>query len=783
MKSWKIAVLATVLGWLAWGQVFADGTFIAAANRTDMVYDGSRGIIYVANGTEVLRYGMGCGCTLDPITVGSNLEGIDLSPDGKTLAVADNSNDGSNVWVYLIDPDTLAVTKASVVRKSVLPELGSYGVAFLGDGSLLVSYTYNSSGWTPIRRLNLSSMTWTMVVGSTPSSVTGATLFSISSNGQVAGLGETNISDGRWAVFYPGTNTLVSRLGYTDGTSAYNYDIGTNADGTQFAFATTYGTYVYNASYQKIATLSTSSSDMATGVAYDPTGHLAYFPWKGTGDVRVYDMQTLSQVGSYNFEDDFEHGSAAYTSFIQGRTRVSRDGTLLMVSVTGGVRFLDLLTASPVTASSLGGRIRLTLPATAVPVRVAYGLASQPAHGQAFISGDQLTYVPDPGFTGTDTFSYAVEYNHVINTAPVTIDVTADTSAYNPTVSFDTLPALQAATPVPGSARVPGDFNGDGTSDMLWFNPGSSQLGYWTMSTDASGAVKRTGGRTFNITSGYFIGAAGDLDGDGYTDLVFTSANHDLWLWTNSRTGGFSSRRMYDYPADWQLIGAGDVNGDGKDDLLWLNPSTCQFAYWLMDGPTRIGARIVSVACGYYPTSVGYYTPSKRLSILWTSAAGDLYMWDAQASGGFRSYNLSSIYPQLGQNTATPRGRWAIGGGTAGQDIGIEWYDPATRTGFGASLTRVFDNSGAQTGVQSALTWSGSQSLINPASGGYLVKGTGASASALYVIDDGTLSTGTINGLQGGSAPQPDGARQWSYPDGWQVVGAPANGAYPLPWR
>ena len=100
-----------------------------------MVYDTSRGIIYIANGNEVLRYGMDCGCMLNPIQIsGAKLEGIDLSPDGKTLAVADNENDGSNTWVYLIDPDTLAVTKSSVAF-STIPELGSYAVSFLGDGT------------------------------------------------------------------------------------------------------------------------------------------------------------------------------------------------------------------------------------------------------------------------------------------------------------------------------------------------------------------------------------------------------------------------------------------------------------------------------------------------------------------------------------------------------------------------------------------------------------------------------------------------------------------------
>ena len=763
MKNWKIAVAATVLGCLAWGQALANGTLISVQSPKDMVYDSSRNVIYITSVDQVLRYGLDCGCMLTPIQItGAALQGIDLSRDGSTLAVADISNDGNDVWVDLIDPDTLSVTR--VTTPKTFDEAGIVNVDFLADGSLVTTSDTAGSGWQPVRRLDLDTMTWSTLI----SQVFDGAVTSVSGDGKVFGYTDRGESSGQWGVY----NSTSSSL-YTGGvTQQNNYSIGTNADGSQFAVVGLNATYIYDASHQKVATIGNINSE-PSGVVYDPTESMAYFAWyPNNPDIRLYDMDTFKQIGSLNVGYD-----------IIGKMRISHDGMLLMANVVGGIWFTNLLSVSPVTASSGGERIHLTLPATGSPLRSDYGLASLPAHGQAFIQGDQLTYVPDPGFTGTDTFAYAAGFHGHTATATVTITVTADTSPYNPTVSFGTLPALQANTPIPGSSRVPGDFNGDGTSDMTWFDPDTSQFGYWTMSANANGTSSRTGTRVFNITSGYFIGAAGDLNGDGYTDLVFTSSNHDLWLWTNSRTGGFVSRQIYSYPADWQLIGAGDINGDGKDDLLWLSPSSCQFAYWLMDGGKRIGARVIPVTCGYYPTSIGYYTPTKRLSILWTSAAGDLYMWDAQANGGFRSYNLSTIYSQLGQGAADPRGRWAIGGGVAGQGIGIEWYDPASRTGFGATLSRSFNGNGVQTSVQSAITWSGSQGLLNPASGGYLIRGRGTSASALYVTDDSTLSTGTINGLQGGNAPRPDGAKQWTFPDGWRVVGAPANGAAPLPWH
>ena len=360
-----------------------------------------------------------------------------------------------------------------------------------------------------------------------------------------------------------------------------------------FAIPTYFGTYIYDSNYRKVATLGSYGAPQPTGVAYAPVDPVAYFPWEGTSNVRVYDMRTFQQIGTYTFQDTFNFTNN--NSFAQGHARVSRDGFILMVNVTGGISYVQLyapLGADNVTASTAGKRVDITLLGhIGNNGTLTYGVQTPPVHGHVYIVGNTATYIPDPGYSGTDTFTYAAHYGQAVANATATINVTADTSAYNPTVSFHTLPVVTSA-PIPGSPRIPGDFNGDGISDILWFNPGTSQLGYWTMTTASNGLPKRTGAHLYNITPGYFIGAAGDFDGDGYTDLVFTSSNHDLWLWTNTHGGTFHSTQIYSYPADWQLIGAGDINGDGKDDLLWLNPSTCQFAYWLMDGGKRIGARI-----------------------------------------------------------------------------------------------------------------------------------------------------------------------------------------------
>jgi len=367
---------------------------------------------------------------------------------------------------------------------------------------------------------------------------------------------------------------------------------------------------------------------------------------------------------------------------------------------------------------------------------------------------------------------------------------------YSPLVSFNTLPALQSTTLVPNSSHVPGDFDGDGTSDLLWFNPSLSQVGYWTMADTVGdgpfgSVVTRKTVHTFNVTPGYFVGATGDFNNDGYADLVFTSANRDLWLWTNNQNGSWTSTKMGDYPSQWQLVGAGDIDGDGYDDLLWLDPSDCQFAYWTMRGVVRTGYKIFNVACGYYPISIGYYSTSNRISILWTSPANDLYIWDSTGSG-FKSYDLTSYIPLQATDQL-----FAIGGGYQGVGMGAEWREFTTDgtpdAGRGVLYSRTFDVNGNQTGMTQAPVWGGAM-VGGIGSGGYLIEGNGINATGIYHLNviAFTISTGGLLGespYSSGNAPcfpgpcGPYYGDSWTYPQGWWVVGALANGTAPLPWK
>ncbi len=224
---------------------------------------------------------------------------------------------------------------------------------------------------------------------------------------------------------------------------------------------------------------------------------------------------------------------------------------------------------------------------------------------------------------------------------------------------------LQVANEVfyPNNYVAPSDIDGDGISDLLWFNNTTSQFAFWiTGSTSSNTGYARGSYQVINITPGYYIGAIGDFNGDTKSDLIWTSANNDLYLWT-SQGSSFKSEYIGTYPAGWQLLGAGDIDGDGDADLLWWNESTCQFGYWIMHGSKIANIKTFNVTCGYHVAAIGHFMQTTHLDLLWTSAANDVYLWAGQGNW------FSSTF--LGNYDAQGR---IIGAAVAGDFGGVNVY-------------------------------------------------------------------------------------------------------------
>ena len=420
------AILSLILAFGVASKVEASGTFIAAPGRVDHIHDTKRNLIYISSAHSILRFDVATSAFLPPIALGGALGGLDISPDGNTLAVANRTPSESEDTnsIFLVDLPTGAPRTVSFVRE--FGEGGTWTVAYGGDGRLLILSDYQGSGWVPLRRYDAATGETVDLTPGYFSQITNRSMLCASGDGSVVGIAEADISDGAWGTYRVSDGALVKRQGYTDGTSWFNYEIGVNNNGSQFSIPTYGGTFVYDANYQKIATIGVYAAGQPVGVAYHPTKPKIYFPWANTGEVRVYDADSFQHIASYDFETEF--GFNSNRAFVNGRTKISRDGSLLAVSVAGGVRFLSIeaLTArSQSLAVNAGVSTDITLAAdnSVFAVPVSFSVVSLPTHGTLTGSAPNLVYTANANFSGADSFEFQVSDGLQISKAKVAITV------------------------------------------------------------------------------------------------------------------------------------------------------------------------------------------------------------------------------------------------------------------------------------------------------------------------------------------------------------------------
>lgn len=215
------------------------------------------------------------------------------------------------------------------------------------------------------------------------------------------------------------------------------------------------------------------------------------------------------------------------------------------------------------------------------------------------------------------------------------------------------------------------DFDGDGTSDLIWRNATFGETAVWLMN-----GLQFYAGATLVADPNWHVALTCDLNGDRRADIVWHSATLGNAAWLVNGTA-LTAGAMLAAGSDYEPVLAPDLDNDGKDDLVWYKPSTSETFGWLMDGlvPTAGGNlnniwREIPIAMGNIDedgkTDLYYRSPLSGW-VNWVAydglraAHGGSSLSPTQLSRGFADFDGNGLVDDAYFETAgSPPATWLV---------------------------------------------------------------------------------------------------------------------------
>jgi hypothetical protein len=211
-----------------------------------------------------------------------------------------------------------------------------------------------------------------------------------------------------------------------------------------------------------------------------------------------------------------------------------------------------------------------------------------------------------------------------------------------------------------------GDFNLNGTTDILWHNSTTNETQIWFMngSRVASRAtVMDEGGKAIFIGPPWNIVGTGDFNLNGTADILWhnsSTGETQIWLMNGYRIasratvlGETGTAALIGPP--WSIVGIGDFSLNGTADILWHNSATGETQIWFMNG-YRVASRATvlgetgSVALIGPPWSIvgiSDFNLNGTADILWhNSATGETQIWFMD---GYRVVSRATVLGETGK--------------------------------------------------------------------------------------------------------------------------------------
>ena len=180
-----------------------------------------------------------------------------------------------------------------------------------------------------------------------------------------------------------------------------------------------------------------------------------------------------------------------------------------------------------------------------------------------------------------------------------------------------------------------GDMNGDGYKDLLATNYDEDDM-FWR-GYSATGQFQGAGG-TFDTDFDYAsMIMAADVNGDGLMDAV-CGASFDIRVYINGGAGLFTKQPLHRYLGDARGICNGDFDNDGDQDIMAIGGFYMD--WYVNDGTGHFEARVLREGLSRIQVSAGIYLATADLDsdgdddAVFTERSGDKLGWIENLGGG-----------------------------------------------------------------------------------------------------------------------------------------------------
>jgi alpha-tubulin suppressor-like RCC1 family protein len=199
------------------------------------------------------------------------------------------------------------------------------------------------------------------------------------------------------------------------------------------------------------------------------------------------------------------------------------------------------------------------------------------------------------------------------------------------------------------------DLGADLKSDVLWYQPSTNAAYLWGMSG------KSSFGHTVGLASGgWTLAGTGDFDGDGTADILWRHADGSNYAWFMDGPTVHAHGYLPAAAASWTVLAVNDFTGDGRADILWRNADG-SIAVWEMYG-TAIGRALAmgNLSPGTWSlAATGDLNGDGRADLVWRDTAGNPYVWITGENNGI--FGGGSTLPLADQGALpNPGEEWTI---------------------------------------------------------------------------------------------------------------------------